>query len=207
MKIVHSKNNTPQLSLTIKASIDAVWDALRDKKKLHQWHGWDAPTLEDEIENIYFTNVKTELEDGKRTLVVNGGDTFIVEMLEDTTRLTLLRSGLSGDSEWDAYYDNITEGWVSFIEQLRFMLEYSVRAPRKAIFNTMSEPRDKVISQLELTDEKEGVKFTGHFNDKGVSGEVWFSTSNQLGLVINEWGPGLLILQFSENGCISTHLN
>ena len=51
--------------------------------------------------------------------MVNGGDTFVIEAEEDATKLTLVRAGLSGDSEWDAYYDNITEGWVSFVEQLR----------------------------------------------------------------------------------------
>lgn len=209
MKITQSKNNTPQLSLSINAPIDTVWDALRDKEKLLQWHGWDTPGLEEEVENIYFTDIKEDnVNDQKHTLVVNGGDTFTVEVDEGaTTTLTLVRASLSGDPEWDAYYSNITEGWVSFIEQLRFMLEHSPKAPRKTTFTGITLDRSEVLQQLNLADEKEGTKFKGHFQDGQVSGEVWFSTSNQLGVVVEAWGPGLLILQFSENGSIATRYN
>lgn len=130
MNITRSKDNTPQLSLLIQASHDSVWSALRDKEKLLQWHGWETPTLED----IYFTNVKEEINDGERTLVVNGGDAFVLKPREGATELTLVRAGLSGDSEWDAYYDNITEGWVSFMEQLRFLLEYAPESLRRTTF-------------------------------------------------------------------------
>lgn len=205
MEITQSKNNTPQLSLTINTLIDVVWDALRNREKLLQWHGWDTPGLKEEIENIYFTDITEDtVDDQKRTLVVNGGDTFIVEAQGGATKLTLVRAGLSGDPEWDAYYGNITEGWVSFIEQLRFMVEREPNVPRKTTFTSLSVERGKALAQLSLGDEKSGTPFKGYFQDDKVSGSVWFSTPNQLGLVINEWGPGLLILQFSENGCITT---
>lgn len=205
MEISQSKNNTPEFSLTIKASIDAVWQALRDKKLLLEWHGWDTPGLEEEIENIYFTDVKEDTADElKRTLVVYGGDAFVLEAEGNTTKLTLVRAGLSGDTEWDAYYDNISEGWISFIEQLRFLLERAPKTARQTSFASKSLNRDEVTEQLQLTDEQEGTHFAGRFQDEKLSGEVWFSTENQLGLAINEWGSGLLIIQFSENGCIST---
>ena len=205
MKIAQSKNNTPQLSLIINAPIDAVWDALRSKEKLPQWHGWDTPSLGEEIENIYFTDIKEDSSDNKkRTLVVNGGDTFVIEAEEDATKLTLVRAGLSGDPEWDAYYDNITEGWVSFVEQLRFMLEHNPRGSRKATFSNLSLSRNDVLERLNLDDEKVGTHFEGKFQDSDIMGNVWFSTPNQLGLVVDTWGPGLLILQFSEKGCITT---
>lgn len=205
MEIAQSKNNTPQLSLIINAPIDAVWDALRSKEKLLQWHGWDTPSLEEEIESIYFADIKEDGSDSrKRTLVVNGGDTFMVEAKEAMTKLTLIRAGLSGDPEWDAYYDNITEGWVSFVEQLRFMLEHNPKGSRKTIFSNLSLERNDVLEQLNLADEKIGTHFEGQFQDNDITGSVWFSTPNQLGLVVDVWGPGLLILQFSEKGCIIT---
>lgn len=207
MDITQSTNATPKLSLTIKASVDAVWNALRDKEKLLQWHGWDTSTLEDEIENIYFTDIKEEVGEDKRTLRVNGGDTFSVESVGADTRLTLVRAGLSGNSEWDAYYGNITEGWVSFIEQLRFMLERDSNTVRKTTFTPLSLNKSEVLAKLGLSEEKEGTKFSGEFQGEEISGRVWFSTQNQLGLVVNEWGPGLLIIQFSENGYITTRLN
>ena len=207
MKITQSKDSTPQLSLIIKTSIDAVWSALRDKEKLLRWHGWDTPGLAAEIESIYFTNVKEEITENKHTLVVNGGDTFIAEAAGDDTRLTLIRAGLSGDPEWDGYYDNITEGWVSFIEQLRFMLERAPKSQRKAEFTSRVLQRDEIVARLNLAEDKEGAKFTGSFEGNEMSGEVWFSTPNQLGLLVDGWGPGLLILQFSEKAYIATRLN
>lgn len=208
MEITRSENNTPQLSLVIKAPIDAVWQALRDRKKLSQWHGWDTPTLADEIENIYFTNATEETAEDKKILIVNGGDAFILEANgDDSARLTLVRADLSGDPEWDGYYDNITEGWVSFVQQLRFMLERASNQWRKTEFTSMTMQRNEITTKLNLENEKETTKFKGSFRGEKVSGEVWFSTPNQLGLVINEWGPGLLILQFSESGCITTHLS
>lgn len=208
MEITQSKNNTPKLSLIINAPIDTVWDALRNKEKLLQWHGWDTPSLNDEIENIYFTDVKEDSgDDKKRTLVVNGGDTFIVEAEDDATKLTLVRAGLSGDPEWDTYYDNITEGWVSFVEQLRFMLEHSPKGSRKATFSNLSLSRKDILEQLNLTSERVGTHFKGQFQDTDIAGSVWFSTPEQLGLIVDEWGPGLLILQFSEKSCITTRYN
>jgi hypothetical protein len=190
MEITQSRNSTPQLSLTINAPIDIVWKALRDEEKLLQWHGWDTPGLKEEIENIYFTNIKEDsTDDKKHTLVVNGDDTFTLEAEEGATKLTLVRAGLSGDPEWDAYYGNITEGWISFIEQLRFMLERSPKAPRKTIFTSMTLDKSKVLGQLNLTGEKAGTYFEGRFQGDKISGKVWFSTPNQLGVVVDAWGP------------------
>lgn len=208
MKITQSTNNTPQLSLVINAPLDIVWNALRDRKKLLQWHGWDTPGLRDEIEDIYFTNIKEgSADDKKRTLVVNGGDSFTLEADEGATKLSLLRAGLSGDPEWDAYYSNITEGWISFIEQLRFMLERSPETSRETTFTSMALDKSEILKQLNLTEEKAGAHFEGRFDDSKISGEVWFSTPSQLGVVVDGWGPGLLILQFSENGKIATRYN
>ena len=95
-------------------------------------------------------------------------------------------------------------GWVSFVEQLRFMLEHNPRGSRKATFSNLSLSRNDVLEQLNLADEKVGTHFEGKFQDSDIMGNVWFSTPNQLGLVVDTWGPGLLILQFSEKGRITT---
>ena len=41
------------VEMTIAAPVEAVWDALKDPAKIYNWHGWDDPTLKDEIEFIY----------------------------------------------------------------------------------------------------------------------------------------------------------
>lgn len=100
--------------------------------------------------------------------------------------------------------NNITEGWISFIEQLRFMLERPPNAPRKAVFMSTTLIREHLLDELNLKDVKEGAQFEGRFQSIGLSGEVRYATKNQLGLIIRGWGPGLLIIQFNEGGYIST---
>lgn len=199
MKITQSENNTPQLSLTIKASIDAVWSALREKEKIAQWFGWDYAGLEAEINDIYFTNVHEEgaANAEQRSLAVNGGDTFILTSQGDITNLQLVRRPLDGTDE-DNYYSTITEGWISFVEQLRFMLEYKPDDARKTIVTNRQLDRDATLKQLGLSDAEEGQAFEGALEGAELSGSVRFSTLQQIGLLVDGWGPGLLIIQFSE---------
>jgi hypothetical protein len=205
MQITRSPQDTPQLTLAIKSPIDTVWRSLRDKKEVLRWHGWDTPSIEEEVDTIYFTDAKEETPDGReRTLVVNGGDAFHLKAEKAGTLLTVVRAKLGGNPEWDAYYDNITEGWVSFVEQLRFLLERSPKGPRKAIYATQAFERSDVLKGLGLKEAKAAEPFRGRFQEEDVSGEVWFDTPNQIGLVINEWGPGLVVFQFSEKAVIST---
>lgn len=200
MKITQSENNTPQLSLTIKDSIDTVWSALRQKQKLAQWFGWNYEGLEAEINDIYFTNVREEgaTDRAQRSLAVNGGDTFVLIAKGDNTELQLIRRPLDGTAE-DNYYDTITEGWISFIEQLRFMLECKPNDTRKTIVRNQQLDKDAILGQLGLANVQEEQTFEGSLEGTKLSGSVRFSTPQQIGLLVDGWGPGLLVIQFSEN--------
>lgn len=200
MKITQSENNTPQLSLTIKASIESVWNALRQKQKLAQWFGWDYEGLDAEINDIYFTNVREEGETDttRRSLAVNGGDTFILIAHDDNTELQLVRRPLDGTAE-DNYYDTITEGWISFIEQLRFMLEHQPNGTRKTIVTHRRLDKNAILAELDLPDAQEEQVFEGALEGVKLSGSVRLVTPQQIGLLVDGWGPGLLIIQFSEN--------
>lgn len=61
MQVTQSPHDTPQLTLAIKSPLEAVWRALRDKETILQWHGWDLPSLGEEVDTIYFENVKEEI--------------------------------------------------------------------------------------------------------------------------------------------------
>ena len=37
------------VEVTIAAPIETVWRALRDRDDLRRWHGWEDPTLDEEI--------------------------------------------------------------------------------------------------------------------------------------------------------------
>lgn len=81
--------------------------------------------------------------------------------------------------EWSAFYDDITEGWTSFLQQLRFMHELHPDAERRTIF-LMGRGEPGVLERL--LDSM----------PTAVDG-VWYAAERQRGLLLPELGPGLLI--------------
>ena len=86
----------PILEVTIAAPRDTVWDALRTREVLHQWHGWHGDDLADEIDLIYFREA-VETDPG-RSLVLGGGDHLELLVDDASTRVRLTRAPLSGDA-------------------------------------------------------------------------------------------------------------
>ena len=41
------------VEMTVAAPIEELWDALKDPAKIYNWHGWDDPSLKEEVEFIY----------------------------------------------------------------------------------------------------------------------------------------------------------
>ncbi|HEX7306281.1 SRPBCC domain-containing protein [Lentzea sp.] len=153
-----------RIEITVAAPVEEVWQSFRDREKLRHWHGWDIPELDAEIEEIYFTDVR---EDGT-TLVVHGHDTFTLTAVPEGTRVVCTRAPKGTSPEWDDYYDDITEGWITFLHQLKFAHEYHPGEKRRTLF----WPAEV---------------------DLGVEGTPFFESANQRGVVVDEWGPGLLV--------------
>ncbi|SDK08567.1 hypothetical protein SAMN04488074_104207 [Lentzea albidocapillata subsp. violacea] len=154
-----------RIEITVAAPVDEVWQSFRDKEKLRHWHGWDLPDLDAEIDNIYFENAE---EGDGATLVVQGHDTFVLTPVPEGTRVVLTRAPVGTSPEWDAYYDEITEGWITFLHQLKFAHEYHPGEKRRTLFWP---------SEVDL----------------GVSGKPFFESANQRGVVVEEFGPGLVV--------------
>lgn len=153
-----------RIEITVAAPVDEVWRSFREKEKIRHWHGWDAPELEAEIDLIFFEAA----EEGDRTLTVQGHDTFTLTPCPEGTRIVLTRAPKGTSPEWDDYYDDITEGWITFLHQLKFAHEFQPGEKRRTLFWS---------SEVDL----------------GVTGKPFFSSEHQRGFVIEEWGPGLLI--------------
>lgn len=187
---------TPRIQVTVAAPADEVWRSLRDRTAIRRWHGWDSAELETEIDSIYFTDVTEEAE--RRTLTVNGGDRFEVEPHDGGARITLTRAPLSGDPDWDAYYDEITEGWTTFLHQLRFAVERRPGASRRTLlFSSPDTASDTLIGRLGLdgpAGQPPGTRYTATVAGQDIAGEVWFRSANQLGVTVDGWGEGLLVI-------------
>jgi uncharacterized protein YndB with AHSA1/START domain len=168
----------PRIVVTVAAPVEAVWDAMRDKEKIRHWHGWEVEGdgLEQEIDLIYFSDVTAD--DESRILTLGNGDQFVVEPVEGGSRVTLTRAAYGDNPEWDAYYDDITEGWITFLQQLRFALERHPGEPRRTLFYSGTGDRSPIDAQPDLI---------------GAAAE-WFRSEHQLGLTVDDWGDGLLVL-------------
>ena len=183
-------DSVPRIEVTVEDTADTVWHALRDKEVIRNWHGWDYDGLDDEIDLIYFTEVTEDA--GARTLDVQGGDLIRVEDAGDVTRVTLTRAPRGTNPDWDAYYAEITEGWVTFLHQLKFAVERRPGATRRTLyFAGSNESGRDVAAELELP---AGPTIDTALLGEHVKGEVWFRSEHQLGITVDAWGDGLLVV-------------
>lgn len=187
-----------RVEVTIAAPMDQVWRALRDPELIRRWHGWDYGEdnggLDAEIDVIYRQHV-TESE-AEHTLSVQGGDTFTLHDAGDgRTMVRMVRAPRGGNPEWDAYYDDVNEGWTTFMHQLRFALERHRGIDRRTVF--LQGSGEEPISALGLASvagADPGSRYTTELVGEPVTGEVWFRSANQVGLTVDGWGDGLLII-------------
>lgn len=177
----------PRIEVTIAAPVDAVWAALRDKNKIRHWHGWEFEGLDAEIDLIYFAHMTEDEE--TRTLGVQDGDQFRLEPTGGGTRVTLTRAPRGVSPEWDAYYDDITEGWMTFLNQLRFAVERQPDNPRRTVFLNGHNKNGRDLAQ-DLGLDRETAQLPG----EDVKPELWYRADHQLGVVVNTWGNGLLVV-------------
>lgn len=183
---------TPVIVVTVAAPVEAVWDALRNKEKIRHWHGWEDPGLDAEIDLIYLTGF-TEDEDA-HTLNVQGGDRFVVEPHEGGSKITLTRAAHGDNPEWDAYYDDITEGWTTFMHQFAFALDHHPGEERRTLFYAGAGDRSPSPAELLSLTAPVGAEYAADLCGEAATGRVWFRSENQVGVTVDRWGDGLLVL-------------
>ena len=112
------REEAARIEVTIGAPIDVVWQAMREPDQIRRWHGWHADVLDEEIKLIYHTGAhQTERP---YSLIIEPDDLFEPEEVEGgATRIRVIRSKPEPDTEWAAWFDDVTEGWTSFLNQLR----------------------------------------------------------------------------------------
>jgi uncharacterized protein YndB with AHSA1/START domain len=191
----------PRVEVTIAAPADTVWRALRDPQSLRRWHGWEFDGLDEEIEGIFLTGV---VEDAAaHVLEVPGGDRFSLHGDGDGdgggTVLRLTRSPIGSDPEWDAYYDDITEGWYTFLHQLRFAIERHGLAERRTVYieGTLEQPGVLVdaLGLHEVAALPPGSPYKAETAAGGeLSGRIWAVSPRQLLLTVDQFGDGLAVL-------------
>ncbi|WP_051427262.1 hypothetical protein [Arthrobacter sp. H20] len=187
------------LSVHIFADARQVWVMLREPAKVAQWHGWDYDGLAQEIRQIFFSVSVAEGQD-HLSLTLGDGDTFGLQPGPDGTVVTMERGHPDPESELAHWSADITEGWISFLQQLRFALERHPNANRHTAFFS-GTPADglSIADRLGAAGVGEpGDSYSLTLPDgQELTGRVWFRTERQLGLTVAQYaehGDGLLIL-------------
>jgi len=189
------------VDITIAAPIDTVWSALRDPVQIANWFGWDAPSLDEEIKFI-FTDGATG-DEANHVLQFGewegAADAIELSTVDGGTRLRLVRAG-GVPIDWTGTYEDISQGWVNFFQQLRLVLELHPGATRRTVY--LSGPSKSGVGEpsVELglgaaADLAPGAAYAAQLGTgDSVSGKVWYQTHFQTAVTVEQWGNGLLVV-------------
>lgn len=185
------------LEVRIAAPLPTVWQALRDPVIIRNWFGWDYDGLAGEIDYIFrdhsMADEATHRLAGEPWEGVS--DSIALREAEDGTLLTIVRSAPIPDG-----YDEVVEGWISFIEQLRFVLERKPGQQRRTLrFSGTATEKHRLPSNAlnidGLHDAAPGSSYVAELpGHERISGEVFFHARHQIGLVVGEWDDALMIV-------------
>jgi hypothetical protein len=214
---------------TVDAPQEAVWAALRDPERIRRWFGWDDAGLGAEVHQIFHDEVTAD--DDARTLTWADGDRIEVHPAESRaagrdgerdsahggepgsdhgdqgpdgssalTRVRLVRRG-HPEAAWDGVHDPVDEGWITFVQQLRFLLERHPDADRRTVRAAdldLGPDDDALLDRLglrSLGDDPVGGRYTVSRPDGSTfGGEVFFQTDLQIGLSVDEEDDALLVV-------------
>lgn len=183
------------VEVTVPAPADTVWAALRDPHQIKQWFGWDADGLADEIDFIFVTHA--EADEARRTVTFVGiPDRYEVEATGETTSLVrVVRAAPVG--EWTDVFDGMIEGWISFTQQLAFAFARHPGQARRTLFLS-GPPRDDRLARsllgLDATPAPGEPWAMPLGPDTDAAGQVWFLARHQIGVTVDGWGDGLLVV-------------
>lgn len=202
MSAESKKTDRVLVEVTIAAPIETVWAAVREPEQIRRWFGWDADTLKEEIDFIFVSHAHGS-EDA-RTLQFDeyegNADRFELEARGASTALRVVRAGPIGDTDWKNVYEDVTEGWITFVEQLRLALEKHPAAERRTIYLsgkaiTGQVPPSQALDVAGLRDAGPGRSYTAQARTGDtLTGTVWHQSAFQLGLTVEQWGDGLLVV-------------
>lgn len=186
----------PLVEVTISAPAADVWRALRDPAAIREWFGWDTDSLEAEIKYIFEEHA--EADDDARVLRFGLGDRFEVEDRGATCIVRVVRPAPTADTDWDDVFEDMTQGWIAFTQQLAFAFARHRGEHRRTLYFSGS-PREGGATlgaaALGLDDARAGERYAiAPVSGEPLAGTVWHRGRHQLGVSVEAWGEGLLLV-------------
>lgn len=187
------------VEVTVPASADDAWDALRDPARIARWFGWDSESLPAEIRYIFIEHA--EADDAGRVLRFEGvPDRFEVEARGDGATVRLVRADSSRTTDdWGAVYDDMITGWITFVQQLAFWLSRGRGEDRRTLYlsgmaaDTAGPPVSGALGLDAIRGLGPGAPYALDGPGERLSGTVQFVTALQTGLTVDGWN-GLLVV-------------
>lgn len=172
----------PIVETTIAAPFEVVWQALRDPAEIRRWHGWEYDGLEDEIAQIYEAGATPSRADGTIHIAALDHRFELEARGDDATVVRVTKPGPAGEATWD----EIEQGWITFVEQLRFFLERHRGEDRRTatLKVTGGPPLTPAVAALR---ELEGA-------------ETFFTSRFQTGLALRAPQGALVVLHAPSDG-------
>jgi hypothetical protein len=188
------------VEILVAAPIEAVWKAVREPQEMRRWFGWDYPNLAADLD-MMFSGLKTVIvNEGERTLA-DEPDRFTFEAVGAQTIVRVIRSGPVTDDSWTGIYSDVVEGWLTFFQQLKFVLERHPGADRRTLYlngraasASTPQPAEALgLAPLSIlpVGERYSVKTA---TGETLEGTVQYRGSYQLGLTVDGYGDGLIVL-------------
>jgi hypothetical protein len=185
------------IEVTVAAPADEVWRSLRDRERLEQWFGWDSETLASEVDYFFFKQAKAD--DATHTLHFDGdNDRFEVEPRGEGCVVRLVQPAPTADHDWEDIFEDVTQGWIAFVQQMRFAVERHRDARRRTLFLSGSPLRaGDPLARAALGLPDQGAAGTAYAitapMGDALAGRVWHRGRRQVGVTIDGLGDGLLI--------------
>lgn len=189
----------PLIDIRLEAPVEDVWRHLREFALVRRWFGWDYDGLDAEIEAIFGEHAAADA--GTRSIEWTYGpghsDAFALEADGSATVLRATRES----PEPGGAYDAIAEGWITFLQQLRFVLARTPGEERRTrhwsspVHDPGALPVARVLGLGAALDVPPGGSYaaTGEAGVPG-SGTVWFHSAHQVGVTVDALGDALLIV-------------
>ncbi len=189
--------------------IKDCWPYFREPELIREWHGWEYDSdggLDEEIRQIYVDGATV----GEDHRSINfGTHLFTLSERGGRTRVEVIRAPIeegTDEAAWSPFLPDIDEGWTSFLQQLRFKLERHRDDKRRTLFYS-GTPKDPTISPTQwLGLGQVGLQALGATYGATVgpgdtlAGTLWFVARHQLGVTVDNWGDGLLIVGDGPQG-------